>query len=164
MAGSRPRHLVFESALATAVGKVWAVVGTMDGVNAELGPWFRMTTPAGLESMRIEDAPLDRELFASWVLFAGLPVDRHFFRLMQVEPEKGFLEQSTSWTERRWQHERTLVPTSASSCTVVDRLELTPRLRLMAPLLVRVVGAVFRHRHRRLRERFGVAWNVGERA
>jgi hypothetical protein len=135
----------------------------MGGVNAELGPWLRMTTPAGLEWMRIEDAPLDQVLFASWVLFAGLPVDRHFFRLLRVEPEKGFLEQSSSWTERRWVHERVLLPTSNSSCTVVDRLEFTPRLRMMAPLLVRVIGAVFRHRHRRLREQFGAGGSEGDR-
>jgi len=56
-----------------------------------------------------------------------------------------------------------LLPTSNSSCTVVDRLEFTPRLRMMAPLLVRVIGTVFRHRHRRLREQFGAGGSEGDR-
>jgi len=42
-------------------------------------------------------------------------------------------------------------------CVLTDRLEMSPRVRAMTPLLVRVVTAVFQHRHRRLRARFGEA-------
>src|SRR5207248_1132237 len=37
--------LTFTSNLDAPVASVWEVVGTMPGVNAELAPWLRMTTP-----------------------------------------------------------------------------------------------------------------------
>jgi hypothetical protein len=37
---------------------------------------------------------------------------------------------------------------------ITDRLTFT-RLRLSGPILERVIGTTFRHRHRLLRERFG---------
>lgn len=154
----RAHHeLTFASRLARPASEVWSVVGTMRGVNAELGPWLRMTVPAEAEQLRIEDAPVGKELFASWVLLLGVPIDRHFLTLERVDRGRGFREKSTSWTEARWVHERTVAPAGRDTCVVTDRLEMTPRLRAMTPLLVRVVGAVFQHRHRRLRARFGEA-------
>ena len=97
-----PRHLRFESHLASSAPAVWNEVGTIRGVNAELGPWLRMTAPREVADLRIEDAPLDRVLFSSWVLLAGLPIDRHHLRLERVEPGRGFYERSTSWSERAW--------------------------------------------------------------
>jgi len=157
------RHLRFESRLASPAPEVWDVVGTMQGVNDELAPRLRMSTPPGLEDLRIEDAPLDRVLFSSWVLFGppasrwGVPLDRHHLRLERVEPGRGFHERSTSWTERSWVHERTIDPLDDRSCRLVDRLELTPRIAIAAPVLERVVQLVFRHRHARLAKRFGRA-------
>jgi hypothetical protein len=153
----RSEELTFGSRLARPAGEVWNVVGTMRGVNAELGPWLRMTVPEGAETMRVEDAPLGKELFASWVLFLGVPIDRHYFKLERVDPGRGFREKSRSWTEARWVHERSVVPAGRDACVLTDRLEMSPRVRAMAPLLVRVVTAVFQHRHRRLRARFGEA-------
>ena len=135
---------------------VWDVVSTMAGVNAELAPWLRMTAPPEATNMRIEDAPVGQALFASWVLVCGiLPVDRHYFMLAEVERGRGFVEQSTSWSERHWEHRRHVEPRGERGCTLTDRLIFTPRLRVSGPLLVRVVGAVFGHRHRVLRGRFG---------
>jgi ligand-binding SRPBCC domain-containing protein len=154
---SRTRHLEHASRLLASPDEVWAHVGCMSGVNAELGPWLRMTTPAGLADVRLEDAPLGVPLFSSGVLFLGvLPVDVHRFQLLEVTRGAGFVEQSTSWTERTWRHERSLEPVEGGQrCLLRDRLTFTPRLALMAPLLVRIVEATFRHRHLRLRERFG---------
>ena len=135
---------------------VWDVVSTMAGVNAELAPWLRMTAPPEATNMRIEDAPVSERLFASWVLLAGVvPIDRHYFMLAAVERGCGFVEQSTSWSERRWEHRRHLEPRGEGGCTLTDRLTFAPRVRLSGPLLVRVIDAVFSHRHRGLRGRFG---------
>ena len=151
----RPHEeLSFGSRLARPASEVWNVVGTMRGVNAELGPWLRMTVPAEADKLRLEDAPVGKALFASWVLFLGVPIDRHYLELERIDPGRGFKEKSTSWSEARWIHERTVVPTGRDACVVTDRLEMTPRLRAMTPLLVRVVTTVFKQRHRRLRARF----------
>ncbi len=148
--------LTFASELNASAASVWEVVATMKGVNAELLPWLRMTTPPDASNMRIEQAPLGRPMFASWVLLRGaLPIDRHYFMLTQVEPGCGFVEDSTSWSQRRWTHRRHLEPCGEHACILTDRLTFTPRLSLSGPILSRVIGAIFRHRHRRLRERFG---------
>jgi hypothetical protein len=148
--------LTFTSELEASVEAVWGVVGTMAGVNAELAPWLTMTAPPEASNLRIEDAPVCQALFASWVLVGGvLPIDRHYLKLAEVERGRGFVEQSTSWSERAWEHRRHLDPRGERGCTLTDRLTFTPRVRVSGPLLVRVIGAVFGHRHRVLRGRFG---------
>jgi len=70
--------LTFSSELNASVASVWDVVGTMQGVNAELAPCLKMTAPGEAANLRIEDAPIGQPLFASWALFVGvLPTDRH---------------------------------------------------------------------------------------
>lgn len=148
--------LSFTSELDASMASVWEVVGTMKGVNAELAPWLRMTAPPEASNLRIEDAPVGRPMFASWVLLRGvLPIDRHSLMLAQIEPGQGFVEDSTSWSQRRWEHRRHLDPRGERACILTDRLTFTPRLGWSGPILARVIGAVFRHRHRMLRERFG---------
>jgi hypothetical protein len=152
----RSYTLTFTSELNASMAAAWEVVGTMRGVNAELAPWLSMTAPPEASNMRIEDAPVGRPMFTSWVLLRGiLPIDRHFFMLAQVDPGRGFAEDSKSFSQRRWEHRRNLEPRGESMCILSDRLTFTPRLNLSGPVLVRVIGAIFRHRHRRLRERFG---------
>ncbi len=150
-------RLSFLSVLATAARDVWSVVGTMAGVNAELGPWFRMTTPDAASRLRLEDAPIGVPLFSSWVLLRGVPVDRHALMLEQVVPGEGFREHSTSWLEASWIHERHVRAAGEDACTVEDHLAFVPRLALVRPLVRRIVAATFRHRHRQLRRRFGTA-------
>jgi hypothetical protein len=147
--------LTFSSELNTSSTAVWAVVGTMGGINAELGPWLRMTSPPEASNLRVEDAPVGRQLFTSWVLLLGIvPIDLHRFLLASVEPGSGFVEDSSSWSQRRWEHRRHL-EARGDGCVLTDRLTFTPRLKLLGPALKRVIGAIFRHRHRMLRERFG---------
>lgn len=146
----------FVSALNASAAVVWEAVGAMNGVNAELGPWLRMTAPPEAANLRIEDVAPGKLMFESWVLLGGvLPVDRHSFVIAEVERGRGFVERSTSWTERLWEHRRHVESRGEGACTLTDRLAFTPRVGLMGPLLVRVVGAVFAHRHRVLRARFG---------
>jgi len=149
-------RLTFASELDAPANAIWDVVGTMAGVNAELGPWIRMTAPGDASRFRVEDAPIGETIFHSWVLFGGvLPIDRHSMRLVAVNHGQGFVEDSVSWSERRWGHQRDLDPVSEHRTRVTDRLTFTPRVEASGPMLVRVVGAVFRHRHRQLRKRFG---------
>ena len=132
--------------------RVWAHARTMEGVNAELRPFVRMTVPADQRGLTIADAPLGEVAFVSVLLaFGVLPFDRHALRLVRVDgtgPRFGFLEQSTSSLQRRWEHERTIAGDGAGSL-VTDRVVFEPRVgsaRLVHP----IVAALFRHRHRRL--------------
>lgn len=147
--------LKFESRLATPAADVWAEVSTMAGVNAELGPYMRMTHPAHaqrLEGTHVEPGGL---LFQSWLLAFGLlPIDRHALSLEKLYPGEGFDERSTSWMQRTWIHRRRVLPAS-SGCIVTDELAFEPRVPFAAPMLRVVVCALFLHRHRRLRRRFG---------
>lgn len=149
--------LHFESTLAASAPEVWAEVSTMRGVNAELLPFVRMTYPAG--SGGLESAPIrpGEILFRSWLLLFGLlPIDRHALSIERLYPGEGFDERSSSWSQREWIHRRRVRPVG-QGCCVTDELAFEPRLGLAAPASRFVVGALFRHRHRRLRARFGTA-------
>lgn len=149
------------SALAAPAAEVWAAVTTMAGVNAELLPWVRMTHPRDIADLRSDpERLLGRVAFHSWLLAGGrLPFDRHSLRLVSVEehgPAGGaFVEESTSWLQRRWRHQRDVTATSVVACTVTDRLVVEPRVSLAAPIVSRIVGRLFDHRHRRLRAMYG---------
>ncbi|HMI87593.1 MAG TPA: hypothetical protein VK550_26085 [Polyangiaceae bacterium] len=152
----RSYSLSFASELDVPRASVWEIVGTMKGVNEELGPWLRMTAPPQALNLRIENAPIGRPMFVSWVLFAAvLPIDRHRFMLAHVDAGHGFVEDSTSWSQRRWEHRRHLEPYGERRCIITDRLSFTPRVAAAGAFLASVIGVIFRHRHRRLRERFG---------
>ncbi len=150
------RSLAFTSELAASLDDVWAVVNTMTGVNAELGPWIKMTVPVEASEVRIDDAPVGRPLFSSWVLLGGVfPIDRHHFQIHSVDKGRAFDEDSTSWSQRRWRHRRELVALGEHACRVTDRLDFQPRAPMTGGAIERVIRAVFEHRHRRLRARFG---------
>ncbi len=150
------------SVLDAPAATVWARVSTMDGVNAELAPWVRMTHPATLHSLA--DAPelVGRVAFHSWLLAGGwIPFDRHALRLASVDDRGadggGFVEESTSWMQARWRHERDVEPVDDDRCRVTDRLLVVPRLSLARPVVARVVPWLFGRRHRVLAETFGVS-------
>jgi ligand-binding SRPBCC domain-containing protein len=144
-----------ESTLAASADVVWAHVSTFDGVNDELRPIMRMTAPAHIRGLEPEDVVLGERLFRSWVLLFGvLPIDYDDLTLVAIEPGRGFQERSKMLSMRVWEHDRTLEPNGAG-CVVRDRLGFEPRMPGMGPLLERIVRALFRHRHRKLRRRFG---------
>lgn len=152
-------RLRFESRLAAAPETVWAVASTMAGVNAELGPWLRMSHPADRAALDAQAVPLGAVLFRSWLCVFGLiPFDRHALVLEQLYPGAGFDERSSSWLQKVWIHRRRIeaVP---GGCRLSDELEIAPRLRMQAPLVRWLVAALFRHRHRRLRARYGALGN-----
>jgi ligand-binding SRPBCC domain-containing protein len=145
-----------QSVLPAAPETVWERVSTFEGVNDELGPVLRMTAPARVRRLDPSEVVLGERIFRSWVLLFGvLPIDYDDLTLIALEPGRGFHERSRMLSMRVWEHERTLEPDGATGCRVHDRLSFEPRLPGMGPLLERIVRATFRHRHRRLRRRFG---------
>lgn len=146
-------------------GVVWAGISTMAGVNAELAPIVRMTHPAGVELVAAVDvidvAAVGNELepgfcFHSWLLLGGvLPIDRHALTIERLFHGVGFDEESTSWLQRRWRHERRIADDPGGGCIVSDQLVVEPRLGFTTPVVAFVVRRVFEHRHRRLLRRFG---------
>jgi ligand-binding SRPBCC domain-containing protein len=84
------------------------------------------------------------------LLFGFLPVDVHSLRLERILPGRGFFEQSYSWANRQWRHERITTRTEGG-CVVTDKVIVQGRLPLVTALLLPVYRLVFRHRHRRLR-------------
>jgi ligand-binding SRPBCC domain-containing protein len=147
-------HVVIESTVAAPVDEVWAVAATFAGVNAELMPYCRMVPPRRLRGRTLESyRPGERA--ACWLLAGGvIPFDRHLLGLASITPGHGFDEESTTWLQRRWRHQRTLTPAEAGTA-VRDHLTVEPRVRLAARLTAPTLARIFEHRHRRLRGRFG---------
>lgn len=141
------------STLAAPVERVWAHARTMEGVNAELAPWVRMSVPAAARCRPIDDAPLGREAFVSVLFFLGIvPFDVHHLVVVEHAPA-GFVEESWSWVQRRWRHERR-VRAVPGGCEVHDTVTVTPRFPVI-PVARSIVLILFRARHGVLRARFG---------
>ncbi len=144
------------STLLAEPAAVWERAMSAEGINAELGPLLRMTTPRGLESLdlhALEPGPLGR----SWLLlFGAIPVDYDEIGLEWIEPGRGFLERSTMLSQRLWEHERT-IEAGAEGTAIRDRLAWEPRPPLPGRLLRPAIAAVFGHRHKQLRRHFGGA-------
>ncbi|MFO0762221.1 MAG: hypothetical protein U0359_37625 [Byssovorax sp.] len=135
---------------------VWSIVSRMPGVNAELWPFLRMGYPREAEGKSLGEAPLGQPLFTSTLWAIGvLPYDRHAIVLTEIDPGRGFVEESTSLTMRRWRHERRLVPVEGGNTRLIDRLTFTPVIPGAEGIVTPIVRALFAHRHRRLRARFG---------
>ena len=144
--------LKFSSSLSADATEVWSAVSTMDGVNYELHPFMHMST-AGHEALPTVITP-GRVVFRSWLLlFCVLPFDRHALALDRVD-EKGFVEESSSWIQRRWRHVRRVTPDGEQGCIITDRLTIETRLRVAERLVAFTTERLFRHRHRRLRHRY----------
>jgi ligand-binding SRPBCC domain-containing protein len=149
------RTITQTSLLRASPDAVWAQVSSMRGVNEELAPWLSMSFPDDAKGRRLTPEDAGHPLFTSTLrLFRVLPYDRHAIQLTRVTAGRAFLEESTSWTMRVWQHERTL-EAAPGGTQLTDRLTFEPRLPGMAFIAERLVRAVFRHRHAVLRGRFG---------
>lgn len=147
--------VVRESVVPAAPDQVWERVVSPAGINHELLPWMRMVLPRRWRGAGLEEVPLDQPLGNAWLLYLGvLPLDVDRLRVTELVPGSHFQERSTMLTMRRWDHRRTLTPTAAGTL-VRDEVEAVPRVRLLTPVVARIVGALFTHRHRRLRAWFG---------
>jgi ligand-binding SRPBCC domain-containing protein len=146
------RRRRFASRLAAGPDAVWAEVSTWSGVAAELAPLLRMTVPRGA-GPEIRTGRLGR----SWLLLGGLlPIDCDDLEIVSVTPGEAFSERSRMASASAWHHDRSLVPI-AGGCLVVDDVAFEPRHAALGGPLAFGVEATFRHRHRRLRARFGEA-------
>ena len=144
------------STLAAPADTVWRTATTMEGVNAELRPWLRMSSPRGAPADLRTVVPGERA-FRSWLLLLGvLPVDFDDLTLVEIGPGRRFLERSPMLSARVWEHER-VVQSEGSGARVTDRVRFVPRVGLAGGVQRRIVAAVFAHRHRRLRRHFGRA-------
>jgi ligand-binding SRPBCC domain-containing protein len=148
------REFTFASELGAPPPAVWSRIASMEGINDELGPWLKMTAPAGTV-LSVDAVPVGQHWFRSWILFLGvIPVDYDDLTVVRLEPERGFLERSKTATTRVWEHERTLEPLDAGGTRLTDRVAFASRIPLLARLQEAMFRAVFRWRHRRLRRAF----------
>jgi len=153
---ARPAEISVSSRLAARPDRVWARIITPDGINDEMRPWLRMTAPRGVEHLDLQSLELGQPIGRSWILLFGLlPFDYDEITLVHLEEGRGFLERSQMLSQRVWEHERTLEPAGEGGCLITDRVRWEPRLGLPGSPLQPLIGWFFRHRHRRLRRRFG---------
>ena len=149
------------STLAAPAERVWAVALSEDGINFELAPWVRMTMPRGIRpGSGIADVPVGEPLGRSWLLLARVvPVDYDELCLAERGPGMRFLERSRLGSARAWEHERAVVAAGDGACELTDRVAIELRAPLRAigggAIAARIIRALFEHRHRRLRERWG---------
>jgi hypothetical protein len=163
--------------LPAPAGAGWARAVTPEGINDELRPVLRMTMPKGLGEASIDTVELGVTLGRSWILLGGLiPVDYDDLRLTELEvpgtevpgtkvpgtsgARYRFQERSRTSTFAVWSHERIVEPAGGGACTLTDRLgwefkPLMARVPGAGRLATAVVGFLFRHRHRRLRQYWG---------
>jgi ligand-binding SRPBCC domain-containing protein len=153
---SRPAEISIASRVEAPPEAVWDRVTTPEGINDEMRPWMRMTVPRGFEKLDPAEITLGEKIGRSWILLFGfLPIDYDDLTLVRLEIGRGFLERSRMLSQRSWEHERTLEPAGSGGCLVTDRVRWEPRLGLPGAPLRPLFRWFFRHRHRRLRRRFG---------
>lgn len=151
------------SSLPISAEAAWARVVTEQGINDELAPWLRMTMPKRLRGRTIDDVAAEvlageGELGRSWILLFGvLPVDYDDLRIVELEPGRSFDERSQTLAFCVWLHHRAIESSGPDSCLVTDRLgfelrAVPARIPGAARLAGAIVGALFTHRHRRLRQ------------
>ena len=150
-------ELRFESVLAASPTVVWDRVARVSGVNDELWPLAKMTSPSHLDRLTAPASGDRLPAFRSWILLFGIvPFDRRTIQF-KVLDEGRFVENSTSWLNGRSRHERTAVASANGSTTLTDTLVIQSRGRLVDALLRTGITVTFRRRHRRLRRHFDKA-------
>jgi len=155
--GTQGAMLVRSTLLRAPAQEVWSHATKMEGVNAELAPLARMTSPSDAAGRSIHDMPLGRTAFVSWILLFGvLPVERWQLTMIEVGPGRRFLERSRTAMLTAWEHERT-VDAEGAYTRVTDRVRIEPRLRVAGSIVVRTARILFDNRHRNLARMFGLA-------
>lgn len=143
-----PVRLHFDTPVRATPEQAWTWISSLAGIRREMAPYLAMTAPAGLVSLSGLALTPGQPLFRSWILLFGiLPVDRSDLTLIHVDAGAGFVEQSPMGSMRLWRHERRIVA-RGSGCRIVDALTFQPKFA--APVVARLVGALFSHRHRML--------------
>jgi ligand-binding SRPBCC domain-containing protein len=135
--------------------RVWRHATSMAGVNLELAPLMRMTHPPELTELGEQTVPLGEPLFRSIILLFGvLPIDYDDVTFAALSPGKSFREDSRMLSMRRWIHERS-VEAAPGGATLTDRITFELKVPGVGGVLARLLGLVFRNRHRNLVRLFG---------
>ena len=126
---------------------------TMEGVNFELFPIIKMTSPNNYSDKSILEWPKNERIFTS-VLLLGcfIPIDCHSFKFVNIEKD-GFEECSSTLMNRGWNHKRTIVDAGKTSL-VIDKVSYQSRAPLIGALMKPVYTYIFEHRHKRLRSKY----------
>src|SRR3990170_8110995 len=91
--------------------QVWDRVVTPEGINDELRPWMTMSMPRGAESLTVDNVPIGTPIGRAWLrLFGVLPFDYDLLTIAELQPGRGFREESTMLSMRQWRHEREVTP------------------------------------------------------
>ncbi len=155
---SGPISLKFESKLSAPRERVWEWITSLEGISAEMWPFFLMTAPKQIRSIEDVGVKLGTPLFRSYVfLFGFLPIDYSDLTLIELQRGQGFVEQSHMGSMKLWRHERRILsdPSEPSAVLLVDNLTFQPRLaRGVVSWFIR---RVFEHRHAILRANLGAA-------
>ncbi len=117
--------LQFESKLGAPREWIWEWITSLRGVSAELSPLLRMTAPKGVRGITDVEFKPGVRLFRSRIyLFGILPIDRSDLTLLELDPGRGFLEQSPMLSMRLWRHERRILdcPDDSTASLLIDRL------------------------------------------
>jgi len=139
---------------------LWREVCSLEAINYEMRPILRMTMPKGLRGSSIDELEVPAYPGKSWLLLAGvLPVDYDDLGIVELG-ERRFLERSKMLSMSLWQHERFVEPAGETACAITDHLAFTLRgplggVGFADRIAERSVGAIFRHRHRKLVLRHG---------
>jgi ligand-binding SRPBCC domain-containing protein len=148
--------LRFESRLRAPRERVWEWITSVEGISAEMWPYFRMTVPRNARSLADLRPEPGVRMFRSYVfLFGFLPIDYSDMTLLELDMGHGFVEQSPMGSMKLWRHERRILPCpdEPGAVLLADQLRFRPR---RARRLTRwFIGRVFVHRHAVLRARFG---------
>jgi hypothetical protein len=125
----------------------------MSGVNYEIGPLLKMSSPDIWQSKSITEWPTNQNLFSSNILLLSLiPIDRHYFNFKSID-SFGFKETSKSLINSLWSHERVI--TSVGSGSVIkDVIMYKSKLGILDNLFMPIYEAIFKHRHNRLRAKY----------
>lgn len=148
------RGFEIRSQLGACADDVWAEALTASGINYELAPWLAMTMPGGRADLSADSVQVGEPLGRSWILLAGfIPIEYDDITLAALDPH-GFVERSSMLMQRVWHHERRIEP-DGDRCLITDRIGWLPRLPGADLPLVLFAPLLFRHRHARLRRRYG---------
>ena len=152
-----PFAFSFETRLGAPAAQVWAHATSMKGVNQELFPLARMTSPSSMPTLSAAAVVAGQRVFRSWILaFGVLPIDYDDVTFVEFEAPRRFLERSPMLTQRTWEHERVVEP-MVHGCVVRDTVRFEPRWRWLGYFQLPVFRLVFANRHRRLEGLFGAA-------
>jgi hypothetical protein len=151
--------LEFRSRLQARPAQIWDWIVSADGIRRELRPLLDMSVPPGVASLADVTVAPGARLFRSRMhLFGLIPIGHSDLTLLELEPGKGFVEQSPMTGMRLWRHERRILEVpgdcdgDGGACELVDRLGFRPYGP--ARLVRFFIRRLFLHRHAVLRAQF----------